>query len=192
MPIALYWIARQSTLTERGIWWIQAALAGFGVYLAITGLAEISGQWWLVFPKYIADPKVGIHFGRARGPMVQAACYGTRAGHLPAVPPGSGGPSSAVPDSFCCWPRCRCSPAPSTSPTRAAPGGEAVLGLMVVLGLTLRGRWRVARAGEHRRLRAAGGGGQLGHACWASSASNRPTRRASRPTCGAASPTPPG
>lgn len=77
MPMVLYWIARQSTLTERGVWWLHAAMASFGLYLAITGLAEISQQWWLVFPKYIADPKIGIHFGRARGPMVQAACYGT-------------------------------------------------------------------------------------------------------------------
>jgi O-antigen ligase len=80
MPIVLYWIARQSTISERGVWWLNAALAGFGIYLAITGLAEISGQWWLVFPQYIADPKIGIHFGRARGPMVQAACYGTSVG----------------------------------------------------------------------------------------------------------------
>lgn len=77
MPMTVYWIARQSPLTERNVWWTHAALAGFAVYLAITGLAEVTQQWWLVFPKYIADPAVGIHFGRARGPMVQAACYGT-------------------------------------------------------------------------------------------------------------------
>jgi O-antigen ligase len=143
MPIALYWMARQSSLTERGIWWVQALLTAFGLYLAITGLAEVSGQWWMVFPSYISDPKIGIHFGRARGPMVQAACYGTvlaicllaawtwraklsRTGQLLLV---ATLPVFALAIYF--------------TYTRSA-WGETVLGLMVVLGLTLRGRLRWA------------------------------------------------
>ena len=30
----------------------------------------------LVFPRYIVDPSVGLHFGRARGPFVEAAANG--------------------------------------------------------------------------------------------------------------------
>ena len=76
MPACVYWIARQSRLTQRNVAFVHGALACFGIYLAITGLAEVSRQWWLVFPSYIADPSVGLHFGRARGPMVQAVSYG--------------------------------------------------------------------------------------------------------------------
>ncbi len=76
MPAAVYWIARQSRLTERSVMLVHGALALFGIYLAVTGIAEVSRQWWLVFPSYISDPSVGLHFGRARGPMVQAVSYG--------------------------------------------------------------------------------------------------------------------
>jgi O-antigen ligase len=41
---------------------------------------EITQQWWAVFPKHIADPASGIHFGRARGPMVHAVSYGSYLG----------------------------------------------------------------------------------------------------------------
>ena len=37
---------------------------------------EGTGQWSLVFPRFIADPELGIHFGRARGPMLQSARLG--------------------------------------------------------------------------------------------------------------------
>jgi O-antigen ligase len=76
MPAVIYWVARQARLFERRVIFVHGALACFGVYLAATGLAEVTHQWWLVFPKYIADPAVGLHFGRARGPMVQAVSYG--------------------------------------------------------------------------------------------------------------------
>jgi O-antigen ligase len=76
MPAIVYWVARQSSLFERRVNFVHGALACFGIYLAVTGLAEVTRQWWLVFPSYIADPAVGLHFGRARGPMVQAVSYG--------------------------------------------------------------------------------------------------------------------
>jgi len=75
-PAVVYWLARQSRLTDRRIGLAHGALACFGIYLAVTGLLEAAGQWSLVFPHYIADPDVGMHFGRARGPMVQAVSYG--------------------------------------------------------------------------------------------------------------------
>jgi len=33
-------------------------------------------MWAFVFPRYISDPELGIHFGRARGPMLQSARFG--------------------------------------------------------------------------------------------------------------------
>jgi O-antigen ligase len=147
MPMAIYWIARQAPLGERNVNIVHASLAGFGVYLAITGLAEVAGQWWLVFPRYIADPKIGIHFGRARGPMVQAASFGTalaicmlsawiwrerlgRAGQL-AIALAMPLLAAAIFFSY----------------TRSA-WVESVLGLMVVLALTLKGRVRTAVLGS--------------------------------------------
>jgi O-antigen ligase len=36
----------------------------------------MSHMWQFVFPKFIADPTLGIHFGRARGPMLQSVRLG--------------------------------------------------------------------------------------------------------------------
>lgn len=75
-PAVIYWIARQAPLREKPLAAIYGCFALLGVYLGLTGMAEISQQWWLVFPKHIADPELGLHFGRARGPMVQSPSYG--------------------------------------------------------------------------------------------------------------------
>jgi O-antigen ligase len=76
MPMAVYWIARQSPIDQRALVTTYVVLAIIGIYLSVTALAEITQQWWLVYPSYIADPKVGIHFGRARGPMVGSQTFG--------------------------------------------------------------------------------------------------------------------
>ncbi|MDX1961801.1 MAG: O-antigen ligase family protein [Pirellulales bacterium] len=75
-PVALYFIARQSALTEQRVLALHGFLIAFGLYLGVTGCLEMSKQWWAVWPRYIADEKVGLHFGRARGPMVQSVSYG--------------------------------------------------------------------------------------------------------------------
>lgn len=75
-PLVLYWIGRQANLSERTATGLLVALVGFGVYLAFTGLCETAGAWSLVFPRYISNPNLGLHFGRARGPMVHAVSYG--------------------------------------------------------------------------------------------------------------------
>lgn len=141
IPLSLYWIARQSPLSERALAGVLGFLTVFGIYLAATGLAEFFGQWALVFPRYIADPKIGLHFGRARGPMVQSVSYGFclgacwlaswlwrerlgRAGQL-AILAASPLFAAAV---FC-------------SHTRSVWIGVG-LSVLVVLGLTLRGAWR--------------------------------------------------
>ncbi len=38
-----------------------------GSYLAFTALFEVAHLWQFVYPKFISDPTLGIHFGRARG-----------------------------------------------------------------------------------------------------------------------------
>ncbi len=76
MPAALYWVVRNAKLNERTWKAMLACLTCLGVYLALTGLAEVSEQWWAVFPRFIADPTLGTHFGRARGPALMSASLG--------------------------------------------------------------------------------------------------------------------
>lgn len=76
IPAALYLAARTSGDGERqwrGMLWVLAALGGF---LAFTAFAEIGKQWWAVFPRYISNPLLGTHFGRARGPSLNSASLG--------------------------------------------------------------------------------------------------------------------
>lgn len=75
-PGILYFLARDAQLHERNVIAAYAVLTLLGLYLAVTALAEVSEQWWLVYPKYIADPTLGIHYGRARGPMLQSHSLG--------------------------------------------------------------------------------------------------------------------
>jgi O-antigen ligase len=49
---------------------------GIGFYLGLTAVFEALSLDPLIFPAYIKDPSVGIHFGRARGPFVEAAANG--------------------------------------------------------------------------------------------------------------------
>ena len=76
MPAALYGVVRNAKINEQTWKGMLACLAGLGVYLAFTGLAEVSEQWWAVFPRFIADPTLGTHFGRARGPALMSASLG--------------------------------------------------------------------------------------------------------------------
>lgn len=76
LPFMTYWIARQSQLTPKTMNVVYAGMTGFGLYLAVTALCEVYGQWWGVFPRYIANPKLGDHYGRARGPLLDSVAFG--------------------------------------------------------------------------------------------------------------------
>jgi O-antigen ligase len=79
MPAAVYWIARQAKYSERAMLALFGCLALFGIYLAVTALAEYFEAWRLVFPRYIATTATdaGAEFvGRARGPMLQPIANG--------------------------------------------------------------------------------------------------------------------
>jgi hypothetical protein len=88
MPFGLYWIARQSSFSvsfrsakaanfreAKGdlVIWLFVSLAVFGIYLAITSLAEHYELTWAIFPRYIVDTaaRADAEFvGRARGPFL--------------------------------------------------------------------------------------------------------------------------
>jgi len=47
-----------------------------GIYLSVVAILENYGLDSLIFPRYIADETIGIHFDRARGPFLNAAFNG--------------------------------------------------------------------------------------------------------------------
>jgi len=76
MPLGIYWVARQSVISERGILALFGVLAVFGIYLAVTAIAETHQLWWMVFPKYIASTDNPSFFGRGRGPLLNPSGCG--------------------------------------------------------------------------------------------------------------------
>ena len=76
MPVGIYWVVRQAKLNEGALKTAFAALGAFGFYLALTGIAEFSHQWWAVFPKYIVSAEHAEFLGRARGPLLNPSANG--------------------------------------------------------------------------------------------------------------------
>jgi len=58
------------TSRQRNI--LLVGLVGIGLYLGLTGLMEGLHLYKFVFPRYIANPNVGIQWGRARGPFLES------------------------------------------------------------------------------------------------------------------------
>jgi O-antigen ligase len=61
----LFGTARQRRL-------LIGALVGLGLYLGLTGTMEGLHLYKFIFPRYIANPNVGIQWGRARGPILES------------------------------------------------------------------------------------------------------------------------
>ncbi|MEQ8846299.1 O-antigen ligase family protein [Botrimarina sp.] len=76
-PACLYAVLRVSVVDSRAAQRVLVVLACLGVYLGATALFETAGVWSLVFPRYIANPDLGLHFGRARGPALNSVSLGT-------------------------------------------------------------------------------------------------------------------
>jgi putative inorganic carbon (hco3(-)) transporter len=76
VPFAMFFAAPVVFRTEQQRRILLGVLVVTGAYLGLTALFEKVGPDALVFPKYINDPSVGIHFGRARGPFVEAVANG--------------------------------------------------------------------------------------------------------------------
>jgi putative inorganic carbon (HCO3(-)) transporter len=76
VPWLVFALAPSVLFRERDRSVFLATMVALGVYLGATALFETLNLRALVFPRYINDPSVGIHFGRARGPFAQAAVNG--------------------------------------------------------------------------------------------------------------------
>lgn len=55
MPAGVYWVARGIRFSESSTRWLLGSLAIFGLYLAITSVAEETKRFSLVLPRYIAS-----------------------------------------------------------------------------------------------------------------------------------------
>ncbi|TWT75917.1 O-Antigen ligase [Posidoniimonas polymericola] len=75
-PALLLFIGRGANESNRAAYWFLAGLTALGSYLALTAVAETAGVWSLVFPRYISDPMLGLHYGRARGPALNSVSLG--------------------------------------------------------------------------------------------------------------------
>lgn len=76
IPFLLYAILRTSKLKTKALVPALYVLVLLGCYLGVTAFLEIAKVWSLVFPSFIGDPSIGIHYGRARGPMLQSVRLG--------------------------------------------------------------------------------------------------------------------
>lgn len=76
LPFATFWLGPVifPTARERSI--LLVALVAMAAYLGLTALFETAGLSQLVFPRYILNPDIGLQFGRARGPFVDAEANG--------------------------------------------------------------------------------------------------------------------
>lgn len=142
MPLGMYWVARQTRITEQGMRWLLGFLAVVGFYLAATAVAEMKQVWWLVYPQYIVSPEYPVFLGRGRGPLLN--------------PPGNGILMGiGLVSMLLWWPRLGRRgqfvllavslvffAGVYSTLTRCAWIG-AGLGLMILLGLTLPRAWRV-------------------------------------------------
>jgi putative inorganic carbon (hco3(-)) transporter len=72
VPFALFTLAPLIFGTAKQRNTLIIGLVAIGLYLGATGVFEGLHIWRLVFPSYIADPNVGIQFGRARGPILES------------------------------------------------------------------------------------------------------------------------
>jgi len=75
-PFALFLVAQQLKYDSVNAKSFVSFLAWVGLYLSVTAIAERFRIEFLIWPRYIVDASVGIHFGRARGPFVDAVLMG--------------------------------------------------------------------------------------------------------------------
>ena len=79
MPLGIYWVVRQSRIDRPQNTMVLACLALFGIYLAVTVIAERFEAYCLVYPRYIVT-SMSRQDGRIRGarPRSAAAAHGHR------------------------------------------------------------------------------------------------------------------
>jgi O-antigen ligase len=75
-PFTVFTLMLHAFNTERDFKRFVVFFAVLSVYLTATGWCEQFNIAALIFPRFIDDPTVGIHWGRVRGPFVMSAAMG--------------------------------------------------------------------------------------------------------------------
>lgn len=75
-PSMAYFMVRRAAAKPSNLHSFIVGLGYFGLYLAVTGLLEVFHIDQLIFPQFVVNPKIGIHFGHARGIFVNASVLG--------------------------------------------------------------------------------------------------------------------
>jgi len=86
IPFSIFFLAKNIIDDEQKIRKTFMFFTVIGLYLGLTGIFEHFKLDYLVFPRYIMNPFVGIHFGQARGPFLQAGVNGLSIGMMFFIP----------------------------------------------------------------------------------------------------------
>jgi putative inorganic carbon (hco3(-)) transporter len=76
VPFALFHVAARTFTNERSLRQFESFALLALAYLCFLAISFLCGATWLIFPRFIVDPNVGIHADRARGPLLQAVANG--------------------------------------------------------------------------------------------------------------------
>lgn len=76
IPFVMFTVAPLVFYTRRARDCLLLALVVLGAYLGFTAAMEGLSIHALVFPRYILNPNLGIHYGRARGPFLESVSDG--------------------------------------------------------------------------------------------------------------------
>ena len=76
VPFLLFLVAPVAFRTPEQRRILAIGLVILGGYLGLTALFEVTNASGLVVPSYILNPTLGIHFGRSRGPFLEAGANG--------------------------------------------------------------------------------------------------------------------
>jgi len=75
-PFVVFYLILHAFHCDRDFKRLATFFAALSVYLTVTGWAEQWNVSALIWPEFINDPSVGIHWGRVRGPFVMSAAMG--------------------------------------------------------------------------------------------------------------------
>lgn len=76
LPAVVYSIILRTAWTTRDLNLCMIVLTVFGAYLGITAILEKTPLSWVVIPPDVVDPSFEQHWGRSRGPFLQAEFNG--------------------------------------------------------------------------------------------------------------------
>ena len=93
MPATMYWLGRETKVGTDQARWLILCFALFGIYLALTAVAEMRGWSAFIFPRYIISSEFEEFLGRGRGPFLNPSANGI---HM----------TTALACLLMLWPRC--------------------------------------------------------------------------------------